>query len=291
MVGENKFTVFSFLKYLFIFCFAFVIVYPMLHVLAVSLSDKMPVLTGAVTFYPIGFELSSYKLIWSQSNLGPAYLNTLLYVTLHTLVSMAVTTCGAYALSKPKRLWGYKVWMTMIVITMFFGGGMIPTYLTMKTYHLINTTTVIVVMGCVSSYNLIVMKSFFQSLPSDLEDAGKIDGLNDFGVLRFIVLPLSTAILTTIALFYAVGEWNAYMKPFIYLSDTAKYPVQIILRNMLLAGNSIGNDNNGVNLDSMIVGESLIDATIVVSILPMIVIYPFLQKYFVKGVMIGSLKG
>ena len=105
------------------------------------------------------------------------------------------------------------------------------------------------------------------------------------------MLPLSTAILTTIALFYAVGEWNAYMKPFIYLSDTAKYPVQIILRNMLLAGNSIGNDNNGVNLDSMIVGESLIDATIVVSILPMIVIYPFLQKYFVKGVMIGSLKG
>ena len=291
MVGENRFSVFSVLKYLFIFFFAFIIIYPLLHVLSVSLSDTMSVLSGSVTFYPKGFELASYKLIWQQSGLGPAYLNTLKYVVLHTLTAMFVTTTGAYALSKPRRLWGYKVFMTMVVITMFFGGGMIPTYLTVKAYGLVNTTAVIVILGCCSSYNLIVMKSFFQSLPSDLEDAGKIDGLNDFGVLHRIVLPLSTAILTTIALFYAVGQWNAYMTPFIYLSKPEKYPVQILLRNMLLAGSTISQDNVGLNVDAMIVGESLIDATIVVSILPMIVIYPFLQKYFAKGVMIGSLKG
>ena len=291
MVGDRKVTVFTVFKYLFIFLFALIIIYPMLHILAVSLSEKNAVLTGNVTFYPKGLDLSSYKLIWAQSGLGPAYLNTLKYVILHTLVAMFVTTAGAYALSKTKRLWGYKVFMTMIVITMFFGGGMIPTYLTMKMYNLINTTWVIVLMGCCSAYNIIVMKSFFQNLPKDLEDAGKIDGLDDFGVLWYIVMPLSTAILTTIALFYAVGQWNAYMTPFIYLSDPAKYPVQILLRQMLLAGSTISNDTNAVNMDSMIVGESLIDATIVVSILPMIVIYPFLQKYFVKGIMIGSLKG
>lgn len=291
MVGDKKFTIFTFLKYAFIALYALIIIYPLLNVLAVSLSEKNAVLTGSVTFYPIGFELSSYKLIWSESALGPAYLNTIKYVTLYTLFSMFVTTCGAYALSKGKRLWGYNFFMGMVLVTMFFGGGMIPTYLTVKMYGLINTTTIIVVMGCCSAYNLIVMKSFFQNLPKDLEDAGKIDGLNDFGVLWKIVLPLSTAILTTIALFYAVGQWNAYMTPFIYLNEPAKYPVQIILREMLLAGTTISNDTNVANIDSMIVGQSLINATIVVSILPMIVIYPFLQKYFVKGVMIGSLKG
>ncbi len=291
MVGDKKFTPFAFFKYLFIVLFAFIIIYPLLNVLAVSLSDKMAVLQGRVTFYPIGLELSSYKLIWNQSNLGPAYLNTIKYVVLYTLLAMFVTTCGAYALSKGKRLWGYNFFMGMVLVTMFFGGGMIPTYLTVKIYGLINTTAVIVIMGCCSAYNLIVMKSFFQSMPKDLEDAGKIDGLNDFGVLWYIILPLSTAILTTIALFYAVGQWNAYMTPFIYLSEPSKYPVQIILREMLLAGSSMSNDTNGANMDSMIVGQSLINATIVVSILPMIVIYPFLQKYFVKGVMIGSIKG
>jgi len=291
MVGDKKFTLFSFFKYAFIAIFAIIIVYPLLHVLAVSLSEKTAVLQGRVTFYPIGFELSSYKLIWEQSDLGPAYLNTLKYVTLHTIFSMFVTTTGAYALSKGKRLWGFGFFMGMVLVSMFFGGGMIPTYITVKAYGLINTTAAIVILGCCSSYNLIVMKSFFQSMPKDLEDAGKIDGLNDFGVLWYIILPLSTAILTTIALFYAVGSWNAYMTPFIYLSDPEKYPVQIILREMLLAGSTMSNDNNSVNMDSMIVGQSLINATIVVSILPMIVIYPFLQKYFVKGVMIGSLKG
>ena len=290
MVGE-RFTIFSFLKYAFIAIFAFLIIYPMLNILATSMSGNEAILTGRVTFYPIGFNFAGYKMILEQTKLVPAYINTLKYVILHTAVALAITTCGAYALSKGSRLWGYNLFMPMILFTMFFGGGMIPTYLTMKMYNLLNTTAVIVLMGAVSSYNLIVMKSFFQSLPKDLEEAGKIDGLNDFGVLWYIILPLSSAILTTIALFYAVGQWNSYMTPFIYLSDTDKYPVQVILKQMLIAGSTVSQEANNMNVDSMVLGESLTNATIVVSILPMMIIYPFLQKYFVKGVMIGSLKG
>lgn len=291
MVGERKITPLTIFEYVFIILFAFIIIYPMLNVLAVSMSGTMEVLSGSVTFYPKNIDLSSYSMIWSQSNLGPAYLNTVFYTVAHTLVAMFVTTAGAYALSKPQRLWGYKFFIGMVLFTMFFSGGMIPTYLTMKLYKLINTRTLIIVTGCCSAYNTIVMKSFFQNMPKDLEDAAKIDGLNDFGVLWYVVLPLSTAILTTIALFYAVGEWNSYMTPFIYLTDKDKFPAQIILHQMLIAGTTMSNDNNAVNVDSMVVGQSLINATIVVSILPMIVIYPFLQKYFVKGIMIGSLKG
>ncbi|MEA4823535.1 MAG: carbohydrate ABC transporter permease [Clostridiaceae bacterium] len=288
---QQKFSFFSFLKYLFITTFALLIIYPMLHILAVSMSDTLPVMQGSVTFYPIGLNFGGYKMILSATNIVPAYGNTLFYVFFHTILAMFVTTTGAYALSKGNRLWGYGVFMTMIVITMFFNGGMIPTYLTMKLYGLLNTRLLMILMGCVSTYNLIVMKSFFQSLPKELEDAGKIDGLNDLGVLQRIMLPLSTAILTTIALFYAVAEWNSYMKPFIYLTDTAKYPVQVLLKQMLIAGSTISQEANALSGDSLVLGETLTNATIIVSILPMIIIYPFLQKYFAKGVMIGSLKG
>ena len=291
MVGEKKFTIYSVFKYLFIASFALLIIYPLLHIFSVSISSNQAILTRSVTFYPVGLNLTSYRLIWEASGLGTAYMNTLKYVGLHTIVAMVVSTTGAYALSKGDRLWGFNFFTSMILISMFFSGGMIPTYVTMKDYGLIDSTAVIVLMGCCSAYNIIVMKSFFQSLPRDLEEAGKIDGLNDFGVLFRITVPLSTAILTTIALFYAVGQWNAYMVPFIYLTSRTKWPVQILLRNMLLAGSTFSNEANAMNVDSMVLGESMVNATIVVSILPMIVIYPFLQKYFAKGLMIGSIKG
>ena len=152
MVGE-RFTIFTFLKYAFIAIFALLIIYPMLNILATSMSGNEAILTGRVTFYPIGFNFAGYKMIIEKTNLVPAYINTLKYVILHTIVALAITTCGAYALSKGNRLWGYNIFMPMILFTMFFGGGMIPTYLTMKSYNLLNTTAVIVLMGAVSSYN------------------------------------------------------------------------------------------------------------------------------------------
>ena len=289
MVGE-KFTIFSLLKYLFIAFFSLIIIYPLLNVLAVSLSSNNAILTRQVTFYPIGFNPHMYVYIWQYSNLARAYFNTLRYVVLHTGLAMFVTTCAAYALSKGSRMWGYKFFMNMILFTMFFGGGLIPSYLTIRAYGLINTTAIIVILGCCGAYNIIVMRTFFQNLPKDLEDAGKIDGLNDFGVLRHVALPLSAPIMTTISLFYAVGQWNSFFTPFIYLSDTKKWPVQILLRELLIQGTVLSEDSHGASSEMLMLPQSLINATIVVAILPMIVIYPFLQKFFVKGVMIGSIK-
>jgi len=290
MVGEKKFTVYSLFKYIFIAFFAVIIIYPLLHILAVSLSTNNAILSGRVKFFPIGFNPAAYKVIWFTSNLGRAYLNTLKYVTLYTIVSMFVTTCGAYALSKGLRMWGFKFFTNMILFTMFFSGGMIPTYLTMKAYGLLNTTAVIALMGCCSAYNVIVMRTFFQNLPNDLEDAGKIDGLNDFGVLYYVMLPLSAPIMSTIALFYAVAQWNAFMTPYIYLTEPVKWPVQILLRQLLLQGTVLSNEASNMSAESMVLNQSLINATIVVAILPMLVIYPFLQNFFVKGMMVGSLK-
>lgn len=287
----NRFSVFSIFKYLFLLIIAFTIIYPLLHILSVSLSSNTAIMTNAVTFYPIGLNLSAYRIIWDNTGLLAAYGNTLQYVVFGTLIAMFVTTCGAYALSKGKRLWGFKFFTAMIVLTMFFNGGLIPTYLTIKNYGLINTTFIVISLDACSAWNLIVMKSFFQSMPKDLEDAGKIDGLNDFGTLWFIIIPLSTAIITTIALFYAVGFWNAYFTPFIYLNEPAKYPVQIILKQLLLAGTNKSQEAASSMGDALIMGESMVNAVIIVSIIPIIAIYPFLQKYFVKGIMIGSLKG
>ena len=291
MVGE-KFNIFSLLKYLFIAAFAVIILYPLLHVLAVSLSSNNAILSNRVTFYPIGFNPYAYIVIWQTSDLGPAYLNTLRYVALHTTLAIIVTSCAAYALSKGRRLWGFNFFTNMILITMFFSGGMIPTYLTMRAYGLINTTAVIVLMGCMSAWNIIIMRTFFQSLPQDLEDAGKIDGLNDFGVLYHVMIPLSGPILATISLFYAVGQWNSFMTPFIYLTEPRRWPVQILLRQILIQGTVLAEgQGHDMTAEFMMLSQSLINATIVVSIIPIIMIYPFLQKFFVKGIMIGSIKG
>ena len=291
MAGEKRFSVYSLFKYLFIAAFAFIIIYPMMHILAVSLSENMFILTRTVTFYPRGFKTDAYRLIWDQTGLARAYLNTLKYVVAHVILAMFVTTTAAYSLSKGNNMWGFNFFTGMILFSMFFSAGMIPLYITMKGYGLLDSAWAVIILGCASAYNIIVMKTFFQNIPKDLEDSGKIDGLNDFGVLWNITLPLSNAVISTIALFYAVGQWNAYMTPFIYLTTREKWPVQILLRHMLLAGTTFSNETNQLTTDSMLLGESIVNATIVVSILPMIVIYPFLQKYFAKGVMIGSLKG
>lgn len=283
-------SIYTILKYLFILIIAFTIIYPMLNILAISLSDSLPIMKNEVTFYPKGINFSAYRVVFSDNDLLLAYWNTIKYVLLGTGISMLITTCGSYALSKGTKLYGYRFFTIMIIITMFFSGGLIPTYLTMKMLNLLNTTWIIVLIGAVSPWNLIVMRTFFISIPADLQDSGRIDGLNDYGILWYIVLPLSSAILATISLFYAVGLWNAYFTPFIYLKDPKKYPIQIILKQLLIAGTNRSQEVAMGMGDSLIIGEALVNATIIVSILPIIAIYPFLQKYFVKGIMIGSLK-
>lgn len=279
------------LQYTFIIIVTVSIIYPMLNIFAISLSDSIPIMKNKVTFYPKGFNLSAYRIVLSDEYILRAYWNTIKYVVLGVGVSMAITTCGAYALSKGNRLYGYKFFNVMIIITMFFSGGLIPEYLTMRMLGLLDTTWVIILIGAVSAWNLMVMRTFFMSIPSELEDAGRIDGLDDYGILWHIVIPLSSAIFATISLFYGVGLWNAYFTPYIYLKEPNKYPIQIILKQLLIAGTNRSQEAAMGMGDSLIMGEALVDATIIVAIAPIIIIYPFLQKYFVKGIMIGSLKG
>ena len=226
--------------------------------------------------------------MFEDKRLFHAYGNTLIYTVTGTALSLSVTAMGAFALSKQRMVFS-KFFSIMILITMFFTGGMIPTYLTVKNYGILDSIWAVILPGMVSTWNFIIMRSFFDAFPTELEESGRIDGLNDMGIFFQLVIPVSKAVFTTIGLYYAVSLWNAYFNPFIYLNTPDKYPLQLILREILMSGSSNAN-TVGVG-DVTVVEESLKYATVLVSILPIIAVYPFIQKYFVKGVMIGSVKG
>lgn len=291
MVSENKINIWWLLKGIFLIFIAFIMIYPFIYMLSVSLSENIYVLRNEVSFYPRGFNLDTYKIVLRDKRIFTAYKNTIVYVVLGTAIALAVTTSGAYALSKKDRCPFARTINTMLIITMFFSGGMIPGYLAINWLKLYDTIWAVVLPGALSAWNLIIMRSFFASFPAEIEESGKIDGLNDPGILWYLVLPTSTAVLATIGLFYGVGLWNAFFLPFIYLKDQSKYPLQIILREIVLQGQSIDSDVVLARGGNIIPEESIKFATIIVSILPIILVYPYLQKYFVKGVMIGSIKG
>lgn len=286
--GRKKITFGDCVIYLFMTVVILLILLPMVHIIAVSFSSDVNVLQGNVGLLPKGFTLKSYEYVLQDTRIFKAYGNTLLYTISGTALSLMITAMGAYALSG-KRMVGQKFFTMMIVFTMYFGGGMIPTYLTVKNYHLLDSIWAVILPGAVSTWNFIVMRSFFESYPKELEESGRIDGLNNAGVFFRLVLPTSKAALATIGLYYAVSLWNAYFTPFIYLNDPDKFPLQLILHELLTAGSS-NNAVAGVG-DTLVVEESLKYATVLVSILPIMCVYPFLQKYFVKGVMVGSVKG
>ncbi len=262
------------------------ILIPFIHMIAVSLSSNGPVMRGEVSLWPKGFTLDMYKHIMNDNKFFTAYSNTIQYTLIGTTISLVITAMGAYALSR-KEMVGNKLFSIMITITMFFGGGMIPTYLVVKNYGLLDTMWAVVLPGAVTTWNLIVMRSFFDAFPKEIVESGMVDGLNDAGVFFRLVLPTSKAVLATIGLYYAVSLWNAYFIPFIYLNSPDLYPLQVILQQMLTAGIS---EASAVE-DTMIVAETLKYASVIVAITPIMCVYPFLQKYFVKGVLVGSVKG
>jgi len=284
--GISIWTVF---KVAFLAFMVLITIYPFIYMTSVSLSDKLNVMRNEVVLFPKGFNIESYKMVFREERIATAYLNTIIYVILGTAISMTLTTIGAYGLSKNKRLIGFKFFNIIIIITMFFGGGMIPKYLVVKSLGLLDTIWAVVLPSSVSAWNLIVMRTFFINFPEEIEQSGWLDGLNDIGILFYLVIPTSGAILATMSLFHAVGYWNSFMEPFLYLSTELKYPLQVILRSIIIQGSSL--DNEYASGDSAVFEDSLKFATIIVSVVPIIAIYPFLQKYFVKGVMIGSLKG
>lgn len=266
--------------------------YPFLNVIAYSLSSNKAILTGIVTIYPVEIQFNAYEQILSKNTIWNSMKNTVVIALYGTGLGLLLTTCAAYALSK-KRLKGRKFLTFFFLFSMYFVAGIIPTFLVVKSLNLLNKLHSLVLPVAMSSFNFIVMKSFFVQLPDELEEQASIDGCNEIGILVRIILPLSMPIIATIGLFYAVYYWNEFFNSLMYITDPMKFPLQLRLRQLLFteALSALGENANSENLGQMVLPESLKAASVIVSTIPIIIIYPWLQKYFVKGMLLGSVKG
>lgn len=290
VVQKKKFPVGQIINYTLLTILAFVCLYPFLNVISYSLSGYNAVLSGRVTFYPIDFNVDAYKQILGKTQIWNAMRTTVIVTLAGTALSLVLTIFAAYGLSR-KDLPGRKFLTGMILFTMYFGGGMIPTFLVVKGTGLYDTLGALFIPQAVNVFNFIVMRTFFLNLPESLEEAARIDGASYMKVLIKIVLPLSLSIIATIGLFYAVGYWNTYFDALLYIQNPDKYTLQLRLRSLLF-GEELNNSN--ANLEGMgtqVMTQSLKMATVAVSTIPILIVYPWLQKYFVKGVMVGSVKG
>jgi len=267
-----------------------VTLYPLLYVCFASFSDPDSIYGHkGLLLYPINPTMTGYELLFENSHILIGFKNTLLYVVLGTGISLTTTSLGAYVLSRKGVMWN-KALMILVVMTMFFSGGLIPFFLIIKSLGMVNTIWAMVLPGAVSAWNLIVMRTFFQNISDELIEAAKIDGANDGHIFFRIVLPLSKAILAVIGLFYAVAEWNSWFNAAIFLRERALYPLQLFLREILIQNRIEDLTVASTEIDLMMAKRMIKYAAIVVSTVPILLVYPFLQKYFVKGVMIGSLK-
>ncbi|MFD0961367.1 carbohydrate ABC transporter permease [Paenibacillus chungangensis] len=263
--------------------------YPCLYVLYASLSDPTLLYNnGKLLLFPVGFNVEGYQLVFKNPMIWIGYKNTLIYVVLGTAINMMMTTLAAYALSR-SYLPGKRTLLLLIIFTMYFSGGLIPNFLLVKSLHLYDTIWALVLPGAISTWNLIIMRTYFVGIPESMEESAKVDGANDFIILIRIMIPLAIPIMAVMVLFYSVAHWNSFMGPLIYLNDREKFPIQLILREILIAG-STDSMTAGAQ-EQAILAESVKYATIIVSTLPIMLVYPFLQKYFVKGIMIGAIKG
>ena len=286
--------VFSLCVYTLGTLFMLLAAYPILYVLAASFSDPELIVSGKVFLLPKGLQLRAYEAVFKSEDVLIGYRNTILYSVTGTLINVVLTTVGAYALSRPD-LSGRNVLTFLISFTMFFSGGMIPTYITIRNLHLLDTFWVMVLPGAVSATNLIIMRNFFQhSVSQEIIEAAWVDGCSNAGTLWRVVLPVSGSIVAVMVIFYFVGHWNAYFDAMIYLSDKNRYPLQVFLREILIQ-NQLGDMSGGAEAvgqsEMTLLYESLKYAVIVVATLPILLVYPFMQRYFVKGIMMGSVKG
>ncbi len=286
----NSNTVFTVGIYLVAIIAALLWLYPLVFVISASVSDPQALLNGDVLLFPVGFNLKAYEYIFKNNQLLVGYGNTIFYSVVGTAYNMILTIFAAYPLSRP-NLKGRGFLTFMITFTMFFGGGMIPTYLNLNSLHMLNTRWVMFVPGAISATNFIIMRNYFTySVPSELIEAAHMEGASQLQILRKIVLPLSTPILGVLTIYYMAGHWNAYFSAIIYLSDENLMPLQVFLRRILIIGGMEGMSSGSTMTDNVIY-ESLKYAIIVVSTLPMILGYLLVQKSFKKGIMMGSLKG
>lgn len=276
---------------IFLFLMMIITLYPLWLQFITSISHGLEVMKGGVTLLPRSPTLETYKTI-VRGELFMYMKNTIVYTVVGTVINLAMSCLCAYPLAR-KTFSGRKFFTMLVTFTMFFSGGMIPLYLTVKQFGMMDTIWALVLPGAISTYNMIVIRTAFQSIPDSLIESAQLDGANDLIILWKIVVPLSKATLATMLLFYAVTHWNSYFDAMLYINKKEMYPLQIMLRNMLIGG--LFNEETaiaGANADSFAVTDATLrSAAIIVTTLPILVVYPFVQRYFVKGVMIGGVKG
>lgn len=290
---HQKFTVFDFIFYLILILLSVTILLPFIHLLSISLSPSYVATTPGLHLIPKDITLDNYVKVFTSRFIWVGYKNTIIRTVVGTIVQLFVTSIGAYALSKkyfPHRTF----WTFIIVFTMFFSGGLIPTYLLVKDLGLINRYAAMILPSLVSAFNLVIMRNFFSSIPDDYEESCMIDGANRFVIFFTIIVPLSMPILATVGLWLVVGHWNSWFDVLLYIQDDTKFTLQIILRRIILSGTQqlVDMTTGGVFFEETNSSpEGLKAASIYIATIPILCTYPYIQKYFVKGIMIGSLKG
>lgn len=288
--ADNVFDIINTILLVFILI---IILYPLIFVLSASLSNPRLVMQGEIRLFPKDVTFMAYKRIFANDDIMIGYRNTLIYTLVGTLLNLIMTIAGAYPLSR-KDFYGRNFIMGIFTLTMFFSGGLIPTYLVIKRLNLINNFWVMILPGAVSVYNMIIMRTFFQNtIPTEIEEAAAIDGSSNVQTLVRIVLPLSIPIISVMVIFYGVGHWNAYFDALIYLSDRSKFPLQLILREILIQNqmDEMMNIDTESIAQQQLMAEGIKYAVVIVASVPVLLLYPILQKHFVKGIMIGAIKG
>ena len=284
-IGGKVFDVFN---YALLVLIAFVTLYPFLYVIFASLSDPVQLMGNSAPLWkPLGFSLAAYKKVFSNSSIYIGYANTIFYVVVGTAVNIIMTCIAAYVLSR-KQFMLRRFFTLMFIFTMYFNGGLIPNYLLIKGLHLIDNRLALILPGAISTFNLMIMITGFEGIPKSLEESARIDGAGDWTILFQIIMPLAKPTIMVILLYYAVGHWNAWFNAMIYIRDASKRPLQLFLRD-ILTRNQMGAMTGQTDIED--VGQTIKYATILVSTAPILCIYPFIQKYFVKGATLGAVKG
>lgn len=285
--------VFLFIVYATVILISVIILYPLWFVIIASISDPNLVATGEVLLLPKGITFEGFKYIFRDPRIWSGYYNTIRYTVVGTMLALFITVPAGYALSRTDMM-GRGLIMKLLIVTKYFSGGLIPTYLVVKSLGLVNTPYVLMILGSFSVFNLILCRTYFlNTMPIELQEAAEIDGCGIFQYFMKIVIPLSKSIIAIMVLYYAVGHWNSFFNGLIYVTDSDLYPLQLILRDILITGQSVDPatvDPESLELMKQI-ARTIQYGVIIVSSLPVLVLYPFVQKHFVKGVMIGSVKG
>ncbi|GIQ70537.1 carbohydrate ABC transporter permease [Xylanibacillus composti] len=276
--------------YVVLILVALITLIPFIHVLAGSFTTTAELARRGFVLFPTEWSLTAYRYIFSTDTIFKGLANSMGITLFGTMFSMFITSLMAYGLSR-RDLDGRRTIMFLVVFTMLFSGGLIPTFLVVKEVGLIDSYLALIVPFTINAFNLIILRNFFQNLPEGLEESAKIDGCNDFGIFFRIVLPLSMPAIATISLFYAVTYWNTYLPAILYLNDTNKWPVQIILRQIVIVATGLSFDDSGFEDAALPPSQSVKMAAIIVATVPILCVYPFLQKHFAKGALLGSIKG